>query len=434
MDIGNNSRCSPRKSEFHIDVNVTSKCNLACTYCSEGESCGLSSTFEQPTTLTPDDLMRKIRELDQSKYQAINIYFWGGEAFTNWPFCKSVMEKAVDDRIVNFMFYTNGTYLKKYKKVLAQTSEKLGNRLNNGMPRLHIQVSFDGEPINTMERHTKKGESKEMSDHVYNSYLDLRKDGFSIGLKQTISARNFKYLFDTWKWHYDRGEFYGPTPDTHGDDTKTEDPVSQEEYRKHLKDLSMGMLKISKYCLDNNIDPKKTFRWFAQDRANCSAGMNYLSVDLDGKLYPCHGCMYRQRDDHKVGTIEENLQEVTDASLTKFRGHLTDFMTNGILNCNNCDVGFCMKCPAGSFDSADKKDESYGEKWQDHTANYQLCQVWKTISPVVKATNSFMQKQSKSSLPRPGFVAGWTPPKLPTKNEGGWTPPKSNPKNYRVSI
>ena len=83
-----------RLPEFHFDVNVTSKCNLACTYCSEGESCGLSSTFEQPTTLTPDDLMRKIRELDQSKYQAINIYFWGGEAFTNWPFCKSVMEKG----------------------------------------------------------------------------------------------------------------------------------------------------------------------------------------------------------------------------------------------------------------------------------------------------------------------------------------------------
>ncbi|SVD63839.1 uncharacterized protein METZ01_LOCUS416693, partial [marine metagenome] len=274
-------------------------------------------------------------------------------------------EKAIDDKIVNFMFYTNGTYLKKYKDILGKISGKLGNRLNNNRPRLHIQVSFDGEPINTMERHTKKGASQKMSDHVYDSYLDFKKSGFSIGLKQTISARNFKHLFETWKWHYDRGEYYGPTPDTHGDDPKSEDVVSLEEYNRHLKDLAKNMLKISKYCINNNIDPRKTFKWFEKSRANCGAGMNYLSVDLDGKLYPCHGCMYRQRDDHLLGSIKDNFQEVVDASLVKFQGALKDFMTNGILDCNNCDADFCMKCPAGSFDNAEKKspDNTYAEQW-----------------------------------------------------------------------
>ena len=38
---------------FNFDVNVTSECNLACTYCSEGESCGLSSAFQEPTEMTP---------------------------------------------------------------------------------------------------------------------------------------------------------------------------------------------------------------------------------------------------------------------------------------------------------------------------------------------------------------------------------------------
>ena len=32
---------------FNLDVNVTSECNLACTYCSEGESCGLSSQYHE---------------------------------------------------------------------------------------------------------------------------------------------------------------------------------------------------------------------------------------------------------------------------------------------------------------------------------------------------------------------------------------------------
>ena len=103
--------------------------------------------------------------------------------------------------------------------------EKLGARpgvpspwMGGGQRRLHIQVSFDGEPINTLERHTKTGPDEKMSAHVFESYLDLKESGFSVALKQTISARNFKYLFEVWKWHYDRGIMYGPTPDTHGSD------------------------------------------------------------------------------------------------------------------------------------------------------------------------------------------------------------------------
>ena len=102
-----------RLPEFHFDVNVTSKCNLACTYCSEGESCGLSTIFQAPTNLLPDELVKKVLELDKTKYSAVNLYFWGGEAFTNWPFCKAVMNKLANVKYINFMFYTNGVYLKK---------------------------------------------------------------------------------------------------------------------------------------------------------------------------------------------------------------------------------------------------------------------------------------------------------------------------------
>ena len=307
-----------RLPEFHFDVNVTSKCNLACTYCSEGESCGLSTIFQAPTNLLPDELVKKVLELDKTKYSAVNLYFWGGEAFTNWPFCKAVMNKLANVKYINFMFYTNGVYLKKYKKQLATIDKKLGTRgssspwQNNGQRRLHIQVSFDGEPINTLERHTKTGPDEKMSAHVFDSYLDLKESGFSIALKQTISARNFKYLFDVWKWHYDRGIMYGPTPDTHGSDEKRPDGGAwpEGEFGENLKQLKLNMIKISKYCIDRDIIPSNTFRWYGKSRADCGSGMNYLAIDLDGKLYPCHGCMYRQRDDHLAGTSKDNLQDI----------------------------------------------------------------------------------------------------------------------------
>ena len=412
-----------RLPEFHFDVNVTSKCNLACTYCSEGESCGLSTIFQAPTNLLPDELVEKVLELDKTKYSAVNLYFWGGEAFTNWPFCKAVMNKLANVKYINFMFYTNGVYLKKYKKQLATIDKKLGARpgasspwMGGGQRRLHIQVSFDGEPINTLERHTKTGPDEKMSSHVFDSYLDLKESGFSIALKQTISARNFKYLFEVWKWHYDRGIMYGPTPDTHGSDEKRPDGGAwpEGEFGENLKQLKLNMIKISKYCIDRDIIPDKTFRWYGKSRADCGSGMNYLAIDLDGKLYPCHGCMYRQRDDHLAGTTKDNLQDIATTTTEKYMDFLHTFKTDQTLDCNNCQVDFCMKCPAGSFDeAATKPDSTYGEAWQNHPSNWQLCKVWKTISPIVDATNiTFDKKYSNNRRQSPNLNMPLCKPEL----------------------
>ena len=102
------------------------------------------------------------------------------------------------------MFYTNGVYLKKYKKQLATIDKKLGTRgssspwQNNGQRRLHIQVSFDGEPINTLERHTKTGPDEKMSAHVFDSYLDLKESGFSIYKSLIASAIAPSFLSGTY--------------------------------------------------------------------------------------------------------------------------------------------------------------------------------------------------------------------------------------------
>ena len=375
---------------FNFDVNVTSYCNLACTYCSEGESCGLSSAFQEPTEMTPEQVVEAVRGLDYNRYKDINVYWWGGEPFANYHFTSTCMKMLKDDRKVNFMYYTNGTYLKKYKKQLTQIREMLGKRVDYPwQDRLHIQISFDGEPINTKERRTKKGESAKLSQSVLSIYDEMKQDGFSVGMKPTISSRNFKYLFDVWKWHHDRGEFYGPTPDTHSvDPDRPEGAVPAEEFAQHMADLRKNLMMIVKYCVDNNIKLEESFRWFKREKQNCSAGINYLSLDLDGKTYPCHGCMYRQRDDHFRGDIKENsLQKLVDESTSLYTSYLNNFKTDTTLACNSCTADFCLKCPAGSYDASDTKykEKTDGEKWQDHTANHQLCTVWKTLEPVSKA-------------------------------------------------
>ena len=73
-----------------------------------------------------------------------------------------------------------------------------------------------------------------------------------------------------------------------------------------------------------------------------------------------------------------------------------------------------MKCPAGSFDeAATKPDSTYGEAWQDHPSNWQLCKVWKTISPIVDATNiSFDKKYPKNRRETPNLNMPLCKPEL----------------------
>jgi MoaA/NifB/PqqE/SkfB family radical SAM enzyme len=63
-----------------IDINVTSTCNLACTYCSEGYECGLSTEFEENTSVTLDNIEEFMAKISDPKK---DVYFWGGEPFVN---------------------------------------------------------------------------------------------------------------------------------------------------------------------------------------------------------------------------------------------------------------------------------------------------------------------------------------------------------------
>tara|TARA_B100000953_G_scaffold297042_1_gene291038 strand:- start:380 stop:1708 length:1329 start_codon:yes stop_codon:yes gene_type:complete len=407
MEWGPRDEVYNPKTNLNIDINVTSICNLACTYCSEGESCGLSSEFLKQTDLSPKELVDNILKVKFSKYKSVSLYFWGGEPFQNFPFCKQVIEELAYIPQVNFMFYTNGTYLKKLLPKLIELDTLCGVRSDGFGRRLHFQVSFDGEPINTLERRSKKGQSKELSELVYSSYLLVKEAGLSTSLKGTLSMRNFKHVFETWKWHMDHNEYWGPTPDSHStspDRTEGDEETQRgtTKFEEYLKDLRLNVLKIAKYCVDHDIEPAGAFKWFKRERMNCSSGINYLSIDLDGKMYPCHGCMYRKRDEHYQGNmLEEDIQQIIDRSTEKYQSYLNDFKVDKTLNCSSCTVGYCLKCPAGTYDS-ESEFTDYGKKWQDHSATA-MCKVWKTIDPIAKAlsVHKFQNKGKGYKYPAP---------------------------------
>ena len=363
-------------NSIHIDINTTSICNIACTYCSEGVECSLSTLFMGNTKVKVEDLINKLGK-DPSKHKTIN--FWGGEPLVNFEFCKAIIEGFKHDKTFSFFFYTNGIYIPQYIDQLKAWNEEFGKETDNdGYNRLFLQISYDGKYLTDTIRVDKSG--KGTADRVEAGYKMLKDNDIATSLKAVISSEGFPHLFDSFKSLYDLQGYYAPTPDLWSD-------RSEEEYEGDLNILKGELEKIAKFIYANDLDPD-VFSWFSKSRAICSTGESMISVDLDGGLYPCHAGMYGEKDDHIIGHID-NWEEARENIMPKFKetnSHLP-------LECQTCNVNYCMKCQIANFSKSDK--DTYEEKFTDYQANWQVCKLFKTSDAINKTIRYAMATKEK---------------------------------------
>lgn len=366
-----------------FDINVTSRCNLACTYCSEGNECGLSTIKSANTEVDVFDLYKFIDKFPDS--EQMELFMWGGEPFLNWDYCKEIIYKYIDNPRFSFYFYTNGMYIDRYFDDIKEIWNKLkGQRSRNGRPRLHFQISYDGDPINSIERVDKRGHS--VSSKVKENYKLLLDNGMSSSLKSVIVARSFKHIYEAYLDVSSINFNYSPTPDSFSE-------MTWDEFKPYLDELEAGLQNIAKHIYENNLRPE-TFAWFTESKKICAAGKGYFSIDLNGDLSPCHGCMYRENDTHKIGNIHELekdgkdiVQHLKDVSKKYEEAH------HYTLDCMNCDALYCLKCPVGCYDKSDKED--YFDRWSDANANWQMCAVFKLSDKYHKALRYALSQKGK---------------------------------------
>jgi len=117
---------------MNLDVNVTSTCNLGCKYCSEGHNPDmpdLAKIENSKTDVKSQDLIQFIDDvLLKTPDEKIQVSFWGGEPMMNMKYCIEVMFEYSHNKNVSFFFYTNGTYIKKYKTELTLLKDVFDNR------------------------------------------------------------------------------------------------------------------------------------------------------------------------------------------------------------------------------------------------------------------------------------------------------------------
>lgn len=371
--------CSSNNSSLSIDLNLTSICDMGCLYCSEaaepdkgGGGCDLSTLYLSHTQVKLQTLIDGLSK-DKSKHKTIN--FWGGEPLINWNYAKAVMNHYKSDSTFSFFFYTNGTYVEKLLPEIKELNDEFGRLKNvDGRNRLIIQVSYDGKWLSDNVRVTKNGQGT--ADRTLNAYRLLKSIGVSTSLKSVIGNEGYAHLFDSYIELYNEQGFYGPTPDLWSDG------LTSEQY----KILGEQLEKIASYMYANNISPD-TFTWFSKSKAMCSVGVNMTAIDLDGSIMPCHGAMYGEANDHRLGDLSD-FGNVVQKSKEKF----TPLFEFKPLECQMCDVNFCMKCEVANYAKSTK--ETYDEKWTDYQAN-STCRLFKFVDKFNKTIRFLDAERAK---------------------------------------
>ena len=197
---------SENKKNIFIELTLTNNCNCKCSYCFEGDhaSCPRNIDVEnRQLTLLVD----ACNTFNADIYNKLTISFWGGEPFLNTDFMFKIFEQTYKYDFVQYHCYSNGTLVDKYKEMIALPYfDKLQSKL-------HIQLSYDGEPHHTLKRgNTRK--------QILDVAKLLQKNNIQFSFKATLSYDLIDKLPEIWDSYYELVPMFGsdvsyfPTLDT----------------------------------------------------------------------------------------------------------------------------------------------------------------------------------------------------------------------------
>lgn len=319
----------------------------------------------------------------------IGIGFWGGEPTLNEKLIKEVVAYYSENKKVKFFIYSNGSNIDPYIDILQRYSKQVVN----GHPKLCIQMSYDGMPVQDICRKTKN--NKLTSNMVRNNILRLYELEIPCVIKSTITLETFKYLPEARRDILDitkaadgknffRSSNYFPTIDYYHLDEYT-----PEEIEQYYKELKQSLLEISKEEIEHFKNNNHFFfAWFNPNRALCSAGRDMVCINFDGNVFKCHGSVYEDESgEHFVTTLDD--PSFIDKLHESYSLHGQNFQVIPP-QCATCEASFCLKCNSVKFNESNK--ETYIEKWRDYTDQPRLCRFYKLNGKIVLAIKEILNQ------------------------------------------
>ncbi len=288
-------------------LNVTSKCNLSCTYCYEYGEDRLVDEGTMPRFMDEKTARDSVEfMLSQSKGQkVVNLTFFGGETLLNFKLLQTTMDYALrrgdeEGKRVRFSLTTNGTLLKP--DVIEWLSEN----------DVGVTISIDGpEEMNDQFRVLNNGMgSYEMIVPKVKELLK-RHTTRPIGARVTLTQQNldvhriFQHLTEEIGFK-EVGFAPVTTSSCHG---YALDENSYDRMLVQFQELAREWLEYAaedRYHGFSNVREsiEEIHKGFSKAYP-CGAGLGLMGVSTDGNVNLCH--RFAGSEEHRLGSVTEGV-------------------------------------------------------------------------------------------------------------------------------
>jgi SynChlorMet cassette radical SAM/SPASM protein ScmE len=333
------------KTPRSVDLSITNRCNLRCTYCSHFTGAG-----DVGQDLPKEEWLQFFEELNRCA--VMNVTIGGGE-----PFCRKDLPELIEGIVSNrmrFNILSNGTLITdEMAAFLASTGRCDG-----------VQISIDGSVPTTHDACRGEGNFLKAMQGI----KSLQNHDVSVSVRVTIHKHNVRDLENVAKLLLE--EVGLPSFSTNAASHMGLCRQNAEQVQLTTEDRSLAMetlLKLEKKYngrISATAGPLAEGRdWLEMEKAcqqkiemipgrghlsGCNGPMEKLAVRADGVIVPCD-----QMSHVELGRINrDNLQEVwqEDAALKRLRERhkiaLSDFEF-----CKACEyISYCTgNCPALAY-------------------------------------------------------------------------------------
>ena len=284
-------------------LHIAHDCNLKCKYCfaEEGEYHGKRALMSAEVGKKAIDFLIE----NSGKRRNLEVDFFGGEPLMNFGVVKEILEygRSIEEKHnkkIRFTITTNGILL----------TDEISDYINKNMQ--NVVLSLDGrKEINDKMRVRAGGQGS--YDSIVPKFVKLAEDRNQMDyyVRGTFTRNNLDFAKDVL--HLADLGFKQISVEPVVTDEKEEYALQKEDLSKMFEEyenLAKEIIKRRKegqwfnffhFMIDLTGGPCVTKRL-----VGCGSGTEYLAVDPEGKLFPCH--QFVGQDKFQIGNVFDGIQ------------------------------------------------------------------------------------------------------------------------------
>lgn len=301
--------------EFKLDrinsvtFSPTNRCNLKCDYCC------VDSKIENIDYLDTDEIKKAIENIIKLNPRVLTIS--GGEPMLRKDFFE-ILAHAKEKFKGKIILATNATLIKD-------------SQIDDIVNSLHaIEISLDGYD----ELSCSKIRGKGIFDKVINTIKLIKSKGFdNISISLVVGKNNANYV--------EKFE-------------KLSEELGVKSIIRNFVSIGRGSENSCRY-LEDELDISYIDKYDYKDEnsinANmCKAGVNQISIDCKGDVYPCPNLEYEDLKMFNILEFEEGILDIILNRDMEIFDKFDNLKPVNIEKCKDCDINaFCSTCPSQMY-------------------------------------------------------------------------------------